>query len=394
MIAVSSSGKSFRSLASYLVNGRTGKEQDRVAWTVSRNLPTRDPELAATFMRATAAQSDRVEKPVYHIALSFAPGDPVDRTTMERVATRLLEQLGLAQHQAVVVAHRDRGHAHVHILVNRVHPETGKAWERWQDQPVIQQVLREEERALGLREVAPSLLPREQQSPKSTSRVAAVAQMVKAYEQLVGLIRERNATELAIAAARSSSAEAVRVEDRAKACEIEFQRALARVFVAPDRARQEFARVVEFKGANEAVELLRHRPGKLGPLRAVERPRALGFMHTHDHQQAEVLSRQVAVKGREALEAERAKGKFGLEVGCSPAEAELLVRRSASLAADLGRLPKRRELEHQIGKAMSRLLPREVERLKLLITGPQIGLVQRLRATAKDVLLGKGQEQG
>jgi hypothetical protein len=71
MIAISSSGKSFRALATYLANGRTGEEQDRVAWSVSRNLPTAEPELAATLMRATAAQSDRVVKPVYHIALSF-----------------------------------------------------------------------------------------------------------------------------------------------------------------------------------------------------------------------------------------------------------------------------------------------------------------------------------
>jgi hypothetical protein len=153
MIAVSSSGKSFRALAAYLATGRSGEEQERVAWTASRNLPTGDPELAATFMRATAAQSDRVEKPVYHVVLSFDPNDGVDRTAMERVADRVLERLGLAEHQGVIVAHRDRAHSHLHLLVNRVHPETGKAWERWKDQPVIQQVLREEERELGLREV-------------------------------------------------------------------------------------------------------------------------------------------------------------------------------------------------------------------------------------------------
>lgn len=79
MIAVSSSGKSFRALANYLAAGRTGEERDRVAWSVARNLPTNDPELAATFMRATAAQSAKVEKPVYHVVLSFDPADMPDR---------------------------------------------------------------------------------------------------------------------------------------------------------------------------------------------------------------------------------------------------------------------------------------------------------------------------
>lgn len=112
MIAISSSGKSFQALAWYLANGRTGAEQDRVAWSACRNLPTPEPELAGTIMRATAAQSDRVLKPVYHIALSFDPRDPVDRAAMERVADRILARLGLSEHQAVIVAHRDREHPH------------------------------------------------------------------------------------------------------------------------------------------------------------------------------------------------------------------------------------------------------------------------------------------
>lgn len=150
MIAVSSSGKNFRALARYLAAGRSGQERDRVAWSVGRHLPTDDPELGATIMRATAAQSTRVEKPVYHLTISFDPTDAVDRGTMEAVAVRVLERLGLAEHQAVLVAHRDRAHPHVHLMVNRIHPVTGRAWERWQDQPLIQQVLRAEEQARGL----------------------------------------------------------------------------------------------------------------------------------------------------------------------------------------------------------------------------------------------------
>jgi hypothetical protein len=77
----------------------------------------------------------------------------VNRDRMELVADRLLDRLGLQDHQAMFVAHRDREHAHVHIVVNRVHPETGVAWERWQDHPRIERTLRETERELGLREI-------------------------------------------------------------------------------------------------------------------------------------------------------------------------------------------------------------------------------------------------
>ena len=154
MIAKTSSGKSFGGLMHYLEVGRSGRERDRVDWIASRNLcGTDDPELAGYVMEATAEQSLRVQKPVYHVSLSFDLTDTVDRGRMELVADRLLDRLGLQEHQAMFVAHRDREHAHVHIVVNRVHPETGVAWERWQDHPRIERTLRETERELGLREV-------------------------------------------------------------------------------------------------------------------------------------------------------------------------------------------------------------------------------------------------
>jgi hypothetical protein len=160
VIASTSSGKKFGGLARYLVVGRSGVEVDRVDWATSRNLPTEDPELAATLMQATAEQSVRVQKPVYHVSLSFDPTDQVRRQQIEQVADRLLRALELQEHQALLVAHRDREHAHVHIVVNRVHPDSGLAWERWQDRPRIEKELRSMERELGLRQV-PGRLHRE-----------------------------------------------------------------------------------------------------------------------------------------------------------------------------------------------------------------------------------------
>ena len=154
MIANTSSGKRFGPLASYLVAGRSGTETDRVAWTSGRNLGTDDPALAAPLMQATARHSALVQVPVYHLTISFDHQDRVTPQQMQVVADRVLRDLGLAEHQALMVAHKDRQHAHVHVMVNRIHPDTGIAWERWQDRPKIERALREEERVLGLRQVA------------------------------------------------------------------------------------------------------------------------------------------------------------------------------------------------------------------------------------------------
>ena len=113
---------------------------------------------------------------------------------MERVADRLLAELKLQGHQVVIVAHKDRPHAHMRLMVNRVHPETGRAWDRWQDRVTTQRVLREEERALGLREARGQLHQLEGQPMADRSRVTSGEYRETARsgaEPLVEQIRKR-----------------------------------------------------------------------------------------------------------------------------------------------------------------------------------------------------------
>ena len=79
MIAKVTRGRGFAGLVRYLETGKDGASPDRVDWVEARNLPSDDPQTAGILMRATAHQSDRVEKPVYHVSISFDHGDPVDR---------------------------------------------------------------------------------------------------------------------------------------------------------------------------------------------------------------------------------------------------------------------------------------------------------------------------
>ncbi len=146
-------GKGFKGVASYLESGKDGQQWDRVEWVESRNLPTRDPQTAARIMSATAHDSERTAAPVYHFSISFDPGDPVDRKSMRRVADRTLRDLGLQDHQALIVAHGDTAHPHVHVVVNRVHPETARAWSNFRDFPRIERSLRAQEVEMGLRVV-------------------------------------------------------------------------------------------------------------------------------------------------------------------------------------------------------------------------------------------------
>jgi hypothetical protein len=138
-------GASFRGAMLYYLHDKRQEGEllrlsdERVAWTATRNCAHDEPELAFAEMIATAeshqqlkqAAGERLsgrplEQPVMTISLSWHPSEKPDRAEIERAADSYLRHMGLDQHQAVYLAHNDTEHAHVHIIVNRVHPERGK----------------------------------------------------------------------------------------------------------------------------------------------------------------------------------------------------------------------------------------------------------------------------
>jgi len=137
----------FKSSALYLAGRTKGLSTDRVAWMEARNLETTDPLAAAAIMDATAAQNLRCKKPVYHFVLSFDPKDarrgklPPD--VLREIASEAIERMGLTEHQMLVYAHKDTKHPHMHFLINRVHPTTGKAFDRHNDGRRLTELCRE-----------------------------------------------------------------------------------------------------------------------------------------------------------------------------------------------------------------------------------------------------------
>src|SRR4051794_3925489 len=133
MIGKTKSRADFACLTRYLMSGRKDNPNpDRVLWTSTRELVLDDPREAAMMMRFTAGQG-RTAKPVQHLSITLAPGEHLTREQWEHVIDTTLRDLGLEGHQALIIAHRDTAHEHVHLVVNRVHPETYRAWDRWRD---------------------------------------------------------------------------------------------------------------------------------------------------------------------------------------------------------------------------------------------------------------------
>ena len=121
-------GTDFCGLIAYLTGSPDALHPDRVAWISCRNLDdVDDPSRVARLMRAHAGHHPRTEKPVYYFGLSLHSAEHLSPEQWDQAVDRVLQRLGLGRHQALVVAHRDTDHEHVHVVVNRV-GDDGRGW--------------------------------------------------------------------------------------------------------------------------------------------------------------------------------------------------------------------------------------------------------------------------
>lgn len=145
-------GSGFKGLLRYLHEGRKGEENPhRVIWAEARNLPNTDPMVVAGIMRATTSLSRGTKRPVYHLPISWPPEEQPPKEVQMQVAEQLIADLGLSEHQHLIVAHDDGDCPHIHIVVNTVHPESGRVWNAWRDVYRIMESLERQEQELGLR---------------------------------------------------------------------------------------------------------------------------------------------------------------------------------------------------------------------------------------------------
>ena len=130
--------------------GKLGEAKDRMAWSETRNLIVDEPELVPRIMRSTASRSTRCSEPVYHFAICWHKSEVPSRDIQAAIADATLQDLDLTEHQSLLIAHKDTEHHHLHIVVNRVHPETAKAWDRWKDWVRIEKSLGRQAKEHGL----------------------------------------------------------------------------------------------------------------------------------------------------------------------------------------------------------------------------------------------------
>jgi len=144
---VNDRGSSFKGVMAYLAHDLDQKElplseqsAERVSWFEIGNMLASDPEKAAKVMAWTAKHSEEIkreagvstagrkasENVVYHFSLSWALDETPSPEHQREMARDTLAHLGLSEHEHVIVGHGDTKHFHAHVVVNLVHPGTGR----------------------------------------------------------------------------------------------------------------------------------------------------------------------------------------------------------------------------------------------------------------------------
>lgn len=97
-----------------------------VKWAWHEMTETYWAQNALKLASGTDMRGRKNDKPVLHYSLSWAPSENPTQEQMQQAAVSSLKALGLSEHEALIAAHTDKKHPHLHIIVNTVHPQTGR----------------------------------------------------------------------------------------------------------------------------------------------------------------------------------------------------------------------------------------------------------------------------
>ncbi|MGC9128356.1 MAG: TraI/MobA(P) family conjugative relaxase [Acidithiobacillus sp.] len=148
-----SSSKAVRigGLVRYFTSPEIRNAQEKCVYHHALGFFTTDIDSQIAEMVALASESVRSADPVNHYVLSWREGEQPSFEQVDAAVAIFLDELGLQDHQVIYAMHQDTDNLHLHIAVNRVHPETLKCVEIHQgfDKEAVQRAIARIEHAQG-----------------------------------------------------------------------------------------------------------------------------------------------------------------------------------------------------------------------------------------------------
>lgn len=144
---------SYRALARYLVDSQ--HDGEKLIYWKSANCYSGDDEtdieMITKEIESTQALNARAKgDKTYHLIASFREGENLTREQLDDIEQALADALGMGDHQRIAAVHDNTDHLHIHLAINKVHPETLKIVTPYRDYKQLQTVCRELEEKHGL----------------------------------------------------------------------------------------------------------------------------------------------------------------------------------------------------------------------------------------------------
>lgn len=177
-------------LVNYLLDAK-GKGSERVAAVAVTNCRSgaEDPTWAVREMQATQERNQRAKgDKTYHLVVSFRSGEEIALEALREIEEEFARSLGFTGHQRVSVVHRDTDNLHLHVAINKVHPERFTLHEPFNDYHVREKLCQRLEQRYGLeadRTQSGRQSPREAPAQEKAATMEAVA----GVESLAGFVQ-------------------------------------------------------------------------------------------------------------------------------------------------------------------------------------------------------------
>ncbi len=140
---------SFSGLVKYLCNQQN--KQERVGKVRLSNCNSIDPIWAVQEVLATQAKNQRATgDKTYHMLISFAPGENPSAQILQEIEDTVASSIGFKEHQRISVVHHDTDNLHIHVAINKIHPQTFNMIEPFRAYKIFAEVASKLEIELGL----------------------------------------------------------------------------------------------------------------------------------------------------------------------------------------------------------------------------------------------------
>ena len=113
----------FSRLINYLVKeSRVGERVGRIVVSncYADEVISGTMEIEHTQGKNIRAQADKT----YHLVISFESEQKPEDYVLDDIEQELCKALGLEEHQRISVSHIDTEHFHIHLAINKIHPQS------------------------------------------------------------------------------------------------------------------------------------------------------------------------------------------------------------------------------------------------------------------------------